>query len=151
VGVDERTEAIKDRTGVASAPVMVLAMVEAGHTVLLGRLGTKQGTVRDSGPVGPVGAGPVAYSVVAAADDAVAGHQLPGPRSTPNWGCGARWRLRRHHGHGWRRRAPGDVVWTLRTGVGIDAALAAHRWCRRPISAETLRKRLHVGAVTSRA
>lgn len=35
----------------AAAPVMVLAMVEAGRTVLLRRLGAQQGTVRDSIPL----------------------------------------------------------------------------------------------------
>jgi hypothetical protein len=192
-----------------AATVMVLSIVEAGRPVLLRRLGARQGTVRDSIPV--------VRWVLAPWRTALLWRrmvlwQVTSYRAAVDLELEIRHavaRLRLHYGRGWRRSAPGDLVWMLRTGVAVDEACARveelagthgvssqsvldvavpestptasidddgpvflsqrvdendgrsadavrlnrEHWTRtgRPISAETLRKRLHLGAATSRA
>jgi hypothetical protein len=108
----------------AAAPLMLLAMIEAGRTVLLRRMGDANGTRRD-----PI---PLARWVLA-------------PRQTwLLWRRMVLWRitdyrravetelelrravalLRAHFGHHWRRHAPTDLVWMLRTGTHVDEACA---------------------------
>jgi hypothetical protein len=190
-----------------AAPVMVLAMVEAGHTVLLRRLGAKQGTVRDSIPLMRWALAPWRTALLWRR---MVLWQITSYRAAVDVEVEIRRAmelLRLYYGRGWRHRAPGDVVWMLRTGVAIDEARARvgelvgtpavhtvsvadsavaastpatsivgssplasptvddadgrfaealrlnrEHWTQagRPISAETLRKRLHVGADTSR-
>jgi hypothetical protein len=60
----------------AAAPVMVLAMVEAGRTVLLRRIGQAQGIRREPIPLVRWVLAPWRTLSVMAADGAVAGHQL---------------------------------------------------------------------------
>lgn len=199
----------------SAAPVMLLAMVEVGRTVLLRRMGHANGTLRD-----PV---------------LLARWLLAPWRTWLLWRRMVLWRitsyrqaveaelelrcavalLRTRYGRRWRRRAPTDLVWMLRTGTHVEEAyervvaevptrgsasiessmpvvrpssgvsadavrdanlcctdglplriepadrerfddavrLDREHWAQsgRPISAETLRKRLRLGAVKSRA
>jgi hypothetical protein len=191
-----------------AAPVMVLAMVEAGRTVLLRRLGVKQGTVRDSIPLIRWALAPWRTALLWRR---MVLWQITSYRAAVDVELDIRRAmalLRVHYGRGWRRSAPGDVVWMLRTGVAVGEVFARveelagirgvnsrsvsgvavpeslptpsiddggpgllsqtvdgddgrfaeavrlnrEHWTRtgRPISAETLRKRLHLGAATAR-
>jgi hypothetical protein len=106
----------------AAAPVMLLAMLEAGHSVLLRRMGETRGTWRE--PIPPI-------------------RWLLAPwRTMLLWRRMALWQitsyrtaidtelqlrramtlLRVHYGRRWRRRAPADLVWMLRNGAGANEA-----------------------------
>jgi hypothetical protein len=177
-----------------AAPTMVLAMVEAGRSVLLRRMGQERGTVRDGIPL--------------------ARWMLAPWRTWLLWRRMVLWQvtsyqraleielelnrivalLRSRYGWKWRRHAPADLTWILRTGVGLDdvservralvdpgaassvsAASDSERtevvgaeaspdrlaearllniehWkaTGKPISGESLRVRLNIGAETSR-
>lgn len=111
----------------AAAPIMLLAMIEAGRTVLLRRLGQARGTARDAIPF--------------------ARWMLAPLRTCRLWRRMILWQvtsyrqaidtelelrcaialLRTRHGRYWRRRAPADLVWMLRTGVHVDEACARVR------------------------
>ena len=110
-----------------AAPLMLLAMVEAGRTVLLRRIKGPDGRTRD-----PI---PVARWVLA---------------PWPTWLMWRRmvlWRIasfqealdaeqeRRHaiallkasYGRRWKRHTPPELAWMLRAGVSVDGALARAR------------------------
>jgi hypothetical protein len=110
-----------------AAPLMLLAMVEAGRTVLLRRIGGPDGQPRDSIPV--------ARWVLA-----------PWPtwlmwRRMVLWQTGSfqtaveAEQERRHavallrvrYGRRWRRHAPPELVWMLRSGVSVRDAVARAR------------------------
>lgn len=192
-----------------AAPVMVLAMVEAGRTVLLRRIGAVRGTAREAIPVQRWVLAPWRTALLWRR---MVLWQITSYRTVVDVELEIRRamaRLRLYYGREWQRRAPGDVVWMLRTGVAVgeacarveelvggqavdtrsdpaasvpmsmtttsigddDPALSSQtvdesdgrfaeamrlnreHWARtgRPISAETLRKRLHLSAATSRA
>jgi hypothetical protein len=61
----------------AAAPVMLLATVEAGRSVLLHRLGLESGITRDPIPPARWPPGPLAHRPALAPHDPVADHQLP--------------------------------------------------------------------------
>ncbi|HEX5406913.1 MAG TPA: DUF2637 domain-containing protein, partial [Pseudonocardiaceae bacterium] len=107
-----------------AAPVMVLAMVEAGRAVLLRRLDVMLGTARD---VIPVQRWLLAPWPTALLWRRMVLWQITSYRTAVDLELETRHvmaLLRRHYGRGWRRRAPGDVVWMLRTGVAIEEACA---------------------------
>jgi hypothetical protein len=193
----------------AAAPTMLLAMIEAGRTVLLRRLGVILGTVRDAIPVQRWLLAPWRTALLWRR---MVLWQITSYRTAVDLELEIRRavaKLRLHYGRGWQRQAPGDLVWMLRTGVAVNEActrveelvraqavntrpvpdpaapastpitpiddagtaslshtmekgdgrfaeavrLNREHWTQtgRPISAETLRKRLHLGARTSRA
>jgi hypothetical protein len=107
-----------------AAPVMLLAMVEAGRTVLLRRMGRARGTLREPVPVARwvlapwrtwllwrrmVLWGVTSYRVAVEVE-------LEVRRAVSV--------LRMHYGRGWWRRAPMDLVWMLRTGIAVEQACA---------------------------
>lgn len=111
----------------SAAPLMLLAMVEAGRTVLLRRMGHASGTLRDPVPVVRWVLAPwrtwllwrrmVLWQVTSyrqAVDT-----ELDLRRAVAL--------LRVRFGRGWRRRAPTDLVWMLRTGVDVRDACARVR------------------------
>lgn len=107
-----------------AAPVMLLAMVEAGRSVLLRRVTTTNGAARETIPWER--------------------WMLSPWRTLLLWRRMVLWRtlnydkaietelavrravaiLRARHGRRWRREAPADVVWMLRTGERISEACA---------------------------
>jgi hypothetical protein len=107
-----------------AAPLMLLAMVEAGRTVLLRRIRQGRGTLRKAVPL--------------------ARWLLAPWRTWLLWRRMVLWRvtsyqravevelelrravsvLRMHYGRGWRRRAPTDLVWMLRTGIAVERTCA---------------------------
>lgn len=112
----------------AAAPVMLLAMVEAGRAVLLRRMGAQQGMIRDHIPF--------------------ARWILAPWRTTLMWRRMVLWQissyhtaielehnlryagalLRAHHGRRWKRKAPAAIVWRLTNGISVEEAYAAvHR------------------------
>jgi hypothetical protein len=106
----------------AAAPVMLLATVEAGRSVLLRRLGVESGATRDPIPATRWLLAPwrtvllwrrmVLWQVTSyrvALDTELAVRRAAAM-------------LRLHYGRRWRRRAPGDLVWMLRMGVDVDEA-----------------------------
>jgi hypothetical protein len=111
----------------AAAPIMLLAVIEAGRTVLLRRLGQARGTVRDTIPLARWVVSPwrtcrlwrrmIVWQVTSyrrAIDT-----ELELRRAIAL--------LRSQHGRHWRRRAPADLVWMLRTGVLVNEACARVR------------------------
>jgi hypothetical protein len=103
-----------------AAPAMVLAMVEAGRSVLLRRMGQERGTARDGIPL--------------------ARWTLAPWRTWLLWRRMVLWQitnyqqaleielevnrinvlLKSRYGWKWRRYAPADLTWILRTGVRLD-------------------------------
>jgi hypothetical protein len=111
----------------AAAPIMLLAVIEAGRTVLLRRLGQARGTMRDTIPLARWVLAPwrtcrlwrrmIVWQVTSyrhAIDT-----ELELRRAIAL--------LRSRHGRHWRRRAPADLVWMLRAGVHVDEACARVR------------------------
>lgn len=106
----------------AAAPLMLLAILEAGRGVLLRRIGDTRGTRRE-----PV---PLIRWLLAP------WHTLLLWRRMALWqitsyqtALDAELQLRRaltllrvHYGRRWRRRAPADLMWMLRTGVNVAEA-----------------------------
>jgi hypothetical protein len=110
-----------------AAPLMLLAMVEAGRTVLLRRINSPDGQTRDPIP-------------------AVRWVLAPWP-TWLMWRRMVMWRItsfqdaleaeqeRRHaivlmavgYGRRWKRHAPAELVWMLRTGVSMGDAVARAR------------------------
>ena len=108
-----------------AAPVMLLAMVEAARSVLLRRIGRATGTLRDSIPRARWLLSPwrtwmlwrrmvlwqiTDYLAAIEAELAVR-HAVTS--------------LRARYGRRWRRHAPADLVWMLRSGVRVQEACAA--------------------------
>src|SRR5882757_9617012 len=183
----------------AAAPLMLLAMVEAGRAVLLRLVGERKGTCRDRIPLARWVLAPwrtwllwrrmVLWSI-SDYHQAVDVELSLGRAITL---------LRSMYGRRWMRDAPAELVWMLRTGVsaaeacarvrvlaqadsistgGVDDAGADHtlagnahgpvidqerlreamrlnewHWAAkgRPVSAETVRKHLGIGATGARA
>lgn len=110
-----------------AAPLMLLAMVEAGRTVMLRRLGEVRGTRRDAIPLARWLLAPwrtcrlwrrmVLWQITSCRQAVDVELDL----------CRAVAQLRMQYGRRWRRRAPADLVWMLRTGVGVDEACARAR------------------------
>ena len=108
----------------AAAPVMLLAMVEAGRTVLLRRMGQARGTLREAVPLSRWMLAPwrtwllwrrmVLWGVTSYRVAVEVELELRRAVSV----------LRMHYGRGWRRRAPTDLVWMLRTGNAVEQACA---------------------------
>jgi hypothetical protein len=194
----------------AAAPLMLLVMVEAGRAVLLRRIGLASGVVRDLIPLGRWVLSPVRTCLLwrRMVLWQITDYRLALEKEA---------RLQRAHvllrmrcGRRWRRAAPADLVWMLRSGPfaeeacvrvedllvtqehtatgsalrpGDVVAAAAgadqngevgaagtetdrgdaqfeevvrineHHWarCGRPVSAETVRRHLRVGAARARA
>jgi hypothetical protein len=111
----------------SAAPLMLLAMVEAGRTVLLRRMGQEQGSVRD-----PV---PLARWVLAPWRTWLLWRrmvlwQITSYRTAVQIELdlrGAVGLLRMHYGRCWRRRVSADLVWMLRTGTAVEQACARVR------------------------
>jgi hypothetical protein len=110
-----------------AAPAMLLAVIEAGRTVLLRRIGQARGTRREAIPPARWLLAPwrtyrlwrrmVLWQVTSyrqAIDT-----ELELRRATAL--------LRTRHGRHWRRRAPADLVWMLCAGVHVDEACARVR------------------------
>nr|CEL17463.1 hypothetical protein [Kibdelosporangium sp. MJ126-NF4]CTQ91310.1 hypothetical protein [Kibdelosporangium sp. MJ126-NF4] len=183
-----------------AAPVMLLVMVEAGRAVLLRRVGYEMGEVRDRIPWGRWVLSPVRTWLLWRR---MVLWRITSYREALEAELGLRRAcasLRMRYGRRWKRKAPGDVVWMLRTGVSAqeacvrarslaaevpeesvtsgqveappdavaptarhgvaDSALLAEverlnerHWAQRgrPVSAETVRKHLRVGATRARA
>lgn len=110
-----------------AAPVMVLAMVEAGRTVLLRRMGEARGVARDVIPW--------ARWVLAPWRTCLLWRrmilwQIASYRTAVDTElelCRAVAVLRVRYGRRWRRHTPADLVWMLRTGVGVEEACARVR------------------------
>jgi Protein of unknown function (DUF2637) len=108
-----------------AAPLMLLAMVEAGRTVLL-RPSTARTDTRPD-PAGPVGPGPMADMADVAVHGDVANRQLPGRLEAEQERRHAITLLRDRHGRRWKRQAPQELVWMLRTGVSISDVVVRAR------------------------
>lgn len=113
----------------AAAPLMLLAMVEAGRTVLLRRMGQAKGVLRDSIPLARWVLAPwrtwllwrrmVLWQITSyrrAVDT-----ELELRRAVAV--------LRTRYGRRWRHEAPSDLVWMLHTGIHAEDA------CRRVLVA----------------
>jgi hypothetical protein len=106
----------------AAAPVMLMATVEAGRSVLLCRLGIESGTTRE--PIPPT------RWLLAPLRTALLWRrmvlwQVTSYRTAVDTELAVRRAaamLRLRFGRHWRRRAPGDLVWMLRVGVDIEEA-----------------------------
>jgi hypothetical protein len=103
---------------------MLLAMVEAGRTVLLRRMGQAKGVLRDSIPSARRVLAPwrtwllwrrIVLWQITSYRTAV-DLELEVQRAVA--------RLRTHYGRRWRRQAPGDLVWMLRTGIAVSETCA---------------------------
>ncbi|MCE7007061.1 DUF2637 domain-containing protein [Kibdelosporangium philippinense] len=183
----------------SAAPVLLLVMVEAGRAVLLRRVGYEMGEMRDRIPLGRWVLSPVRTWLLWRR---MVLWQITNYREALEAeldlrrACAS---LRMTYGRRWKRKAPGDLVWMLRTGVlaqeacvharslavevpvesasgqvgaardaaaptagqGVaDSALLVEverlnerHWAQRgrPVSAETVRKHLRVGATKARA
>jgi Protein of unknown function (DUF2637) len=106
----------------AAAPTMLLAMIEAGRTVLLRRLGVVLGTARDAIPVQRWLLAPWRTALLWRR---MVLWQITSYRTAVDLELAVRRavaRLRLQYGRGWRRRAPADLVWMLRTGVAVSEA-----------------------------
>jgi hypothetical protein len=196
----------------SAAPVMLLVMVEAGRAVLLRRVGLASGTARDGIPVGRWVLSPLRTTLLWRRMVLWQIRSYPKAVEAELSLRRARALLRARYGRRWKRAAPFDLVWMLRTGMsadevgvrvrslvegksenatkpadsaadlaselgvreekphavgraarlgegGIDDALFAqvmrineHHWARsgRPVSAETVRKQLRIGAEQAR-
>jgi hypothetical protein len=136
-----------------AAPLILLAMIEAGRTVLLRRIGEVHGTRREPIPLIRWLLAPwrtlllwrrMALWQITSYRTAIA-TELQLRRAMTL--------LRIRYGHRWRRRAPADLVWMLRTGVYVGeacervGALADIDDCAEP--AETISLGSHRAAVQS--
>ncbi|MFC0105468.1 DUF2637 domain-containing protein [Kibdelosporangium aridum] len=173
----------------AAAPVMLLAMVEAGRSVLLRRAGLAAGTVRDRIPIGRWLLSPwrtwllwrrmVLWQI---ADYHEALHMEAAIRR-------ARTQLQIQFGPAWKREAPSDLVWMLNVAPYAREAcdrvnnlanqthpqpttphapaqptndsdkqldevikINEQHWAtrNRPVSADTVREQLRIGAARAR-
>jgi hypothetical protein len=110
-----------------AAPLMLLAMVEAGRTVLLRRVNSPDGRLRDPIPAARWLLAPwptwlmwrrMVLWRIASFQDALDAEQ-------------ERWRaitlLKASYGWRWRLHAPPELVWMLRTGVSMGDAVARAR------------------------
>ncbi|MCE7006902.1 DUF2637 domain-containing protein [Kibdelosporangium philippinense] len=185
----------------SAAPVMLLVMVEAARVVLLRRIGYAAGTARDRIPLGRWLLSPWRTWLLWRR---MVLWQVTSYRQALDEELNLRMayaRLQIRYGSRWKRKAPADLVWMLRTGVcsaeacarlrslmdgedgdkaavsgkagnqtaqpvdgtaksGLDGEQLAeamrlneHHWAQagRPVSAETVRKHLRIGAATARA
>jgi hypothetical protein len=106
----------------AAAPVMVLAMIEAGRTVLLRRIGQAQGTRREPIPLTRWVLAPWRTFLLWRR---MALWQITSYRAAVDTELQLRRTitlLRMRYGRRWWRQAPADLVWMLRTGVAVDEA-----------------------------
>lgn len=105
-----------------AAPVMLLAVVEAGRTVLLRRVGEARGTRRDAIPLLRWALAPWRTFLLWRR---MVLWQVTNYRTAIDTELQLRravTMLRAHYGRRWQRRAPADVVWMLRTGIGVNEA-----------------------------
>lgn len=183
----------------SAAPIMLLVMVEAGRVVLLRRVGVAAGTARDRIPLGRWVLSPVRTWLLWRRMVLWRITSYPRALEVELSLRVAHARLRVRYGRRWKRKAPADLVWILRSGVSsreacarvqalvgdgsddmgeevrgvgglvggdgdgsgaLDGAqfaevmrLNEHHWAQagRPVSAETVRKHLQVGATKARA
>ena len=134
-----------------AAPLILLAMIEAGRTVLLRRIGEAHGTRREPIPLIRWLLAPWRTMLLWRR---MALWQITSYRTAIDTELQLRRAmtlLRVHYGHRWRRRAPADLMWMLRTGVDVGEACERVRAlvdvddCAEP--AETLGSKPH-GRVT---
>jgi len=128
-----------------AAPLMLLAMVEAGRTVLLRRLGGPHGRTRDLIPMARWVLAPwptwlmwrrmVLWRIASFQDALEAGQERRHAIAL----------LRAGYGRRWRRCAPSELVWMVRTGVPAGDAVASARLLATP--ADTDSGPFTVGAV----
>jgi hypothetical protein len=107
-----------------AAPLMLLAMLEAGRGVLLRRLGEARGTRREPIPLIRWLLAPWRTLLLWRR---MALWQITSYRTAIDTELALRravTQLRARHGRRWRRRAPADLVWMLRTGVAVNEAVA---------------------------
>lgn len=107
-----------------AAPLMVLAMLEAGRSVLLRRIGEAGGTWREPIPLIRWLLAPWRTLLLWRR---MALWQITSYRTAIDIELALRravTQLRAHHGRRWRRHAPADLVWMLRTGVSVNEAVA---------------------------
>jgi hypothetical protein len=105
-----------------AAPLILLAMIEAGRTVLLRRIGETHGTRREPIPLIRWVLAPWRTLLLWRR---MALWQITSYRTAIDTELQLRRAmtlLRVHYGHRWRRRAPTDLVWMLRTGVDVGEA-----------------------------
>jgi hypothetical protein len=188
----------------SAAPVMLLVMVEAGRAVLLRRVGYASGSARDRIPLGRWVLSPVRTWLLWRRMVLWRITSYPWALEVELSLRTACVRLRVRYGRRWKRKAPADLVWMLRTGVSSEEACARvwalveaegddtrefssrvgavregarrvgvlvghevedsaqlaevmrineRHWAQvgRPVSAETVRKHLRIGATRARA
>jgi hypothetical protein len=105
-----------------AAPLILLAMIEAGRTVLLRRIGETHGTRREPIPLIRWLLAPWRTMLLWRR---MALWQITSYRTAIDTELQLRRAmtlLRVHYGQRWRRRAPADLVWMLRTGVDVGEA-----------------------------
>ncbi|TCO61879.1 uncharacterized protein DUF2637 [Actinocrispum wychmicini] len=108
----------------SAAPLMLLAIVEAGRTVLLRRIGQANNTLRDAIPLVRWALAPWRTWLLWRR---MVLWQLTSYRQAVDTELELRRviaLLRRRYGRRWRRLAPADVVWLLRAGVHASDACA---------------------------
>ncbi|HEV3356751.1 MAG TPA: DUF2637 domain-containing protein [Pseudonocardiaceae bacterium] len=111
----------------SAAPAMLLAVIEAGRTVLLRRIGQARGTHREAIPLARWLLAPwrtcrlwrrmILWQVISYRQAIDTELELRRAIAL----------LRMRHGRYWRRRAPADLVWMLCAGVHVDEACARIR------------------------
>jgi hypothetical protein len=110
-----------------AAPLMLLAMVEAGRTVLLRRIKSPDGRTRDPIPVARWVLAPwptwlmwrrMVLWRIASFQDALEAEQERRHASAL---------LKASYGRRWKRQAAPELVWMLRTGVSVHDAVARAR------------------------
>jgi len=164
----------------AAAPLMLLAMVEAGRTVLLRRAGLAAGTLRDRIPVTRWILAPWRTCVLWRRMVLWQLTNYPDALATEARLQRARILLRTQYGRRWRHTAPPELVWMLDAAPFTDEActrvdnltsgppriaskgqpellnaavtINERHWVDhgRPVSAETVRRELRVGSRTAR-
>jgi len=136
-----------------AAPLILLAMIEARRTVLLRRIGEAYGTRREPIPLIRWLLAPWRTMLLWRR---MALWQITSYRTAIDTELQLRRAmtlLRVHYGHRWRRCAPADLVWMLRTGVDVGEtcervrALVGVDGCVVP--AETISLGSHGGAAQS--
>ena len=111
----------------AAAPLMLLAMLEACRSVLLRRIGETRGVRRESIPLVRWVLAPWRTLLLWRR---MALWQITSYRTAIDTELALRravTQLRAHHGRRWRRHAPADLVWMLRTGIAVNEAVARVR------------------------